>query len=372
METSANLNRSAWTAPTYNSKSHNAAVSYSSSTLTDSAGCDSTTELCQTGFPAANFSEPFSCTCNGDMVPGDNGQQIGGHCGLWNFGDPAAWCFVNTGVMNCGALATFKGKTMSAGPCQSGLFDQLVVMRSKATTVGLIQYISVLIFGTLLAITSCCMTCLAVAAHNTPKQRKYHDDNSLPWMDLVIIKPNNAICWQVLGWHQVSWDADDPKLYPSSESKKWDRLTSTPSGKYQCSEMQAAAFLGFTQKSWDSLDQEEDRLLAERGGEDDELVDAQLADQFYAWSEEASKRITAATPEIKRLEVYGFYHQARQGNASGLRPSENDPEEQQKYDTWYRLLGMTRATAMREYINAVKELPPAPGVAENPSWKMPF
>jgi len=278
---------------------------------------------------------------------------------------------VNSGAVNCGTLETYKGATMSVGPCQSGLFDQLVVMRSKATAVGFIQYISVLIVGTLLAIISCCMACVAYADNKAPKQRRYHEDNSLPWMDLVIIKPNNAICWQVLGWSQVSWDADDPKLYPSSEAKKWNSLTSTPSGKYQCSEMQAAAFLGFTQHSWDSLDQEEDRLLAERGGEQDELVDAQLADQFYAWNEEASKRITAATPEIKRLEVYGFYHQARQGNVSGLRPSENDPEEQNKYDAWYRLLGMTRSTAVREYINAAKELPPAPGVPENPSWGRP-
>jgi len=186
----------------------------------------------------------------------------------------------------------------------------------------------------------------------------------------VVIKPNNAICWQVLGWQQVSWDSDDPKLYPRSEGRKWSYLTETPAGEYQCSEKQAAAFLGFTAVSWDALGQEEDRLLAERGGDvaQDELVESGLADQFYAWNEEASKRITAATPEIKRLEIYGFYHQARQGNVSGLRPSGNDSDDQKKYDAWYRLIGMTRSAAMREYINAAKELPPAPGVPENPNW----
>jgi acyl-CoA-binding protein len=250
-----------------------------------------------------------------------------------------------------------------------------VVNRSKALATGFYQFIGVLVLGVLIAFLSCGMAAAAFFLNRMPREKRYHADNSLPWNDLLIARPQNGKMWEVLGWNQVSWEGDDPAFYPRSESKTWAQLSrEARGGRFDVSEQQAASFLGFTQHTWDVEAKRDAHDLAARGGAElpeDDLVEAVLADQFYAWQEEASKRITAQTPEIKRFEIYGYYHQAVQGNVSGLRPPPSEAEEQKKYDSWFRLMGMTRTNAMQKYIQAVKELPMPSGVPQNGTWKAP-
>merc|ERR1719262_262943 len=128
---------------------------------------------------------------------------------------------------------------------------------------GLIQYMTVLALGTVLACMSCCMACTAQYLNKMPREKRYHEDNSLPWADLVEAKPKNAKMWEVLGWDKVSWEGDDPKLYPRSEYKTWAQLGRQPrGGRFDVSEQQAATFLGYTQNTWDGEAKDEAHRLA--------------------------------------------------------------------------------------------------------------
>jgi len=82
-----------------------------------------------------------------------------------------------------------------------------------------------------------------------------------------------------------------------------------------------------------------------------------LEDQFRWAEEEASECVNDNTPEDVRLELYGFYHQAVQGNVTGTRPVVPGMI-QLKYDTWKRWEGMPRDEAMQRYIASVRALPP--------------
>lgn len=93
-----------------------------------------------------------------------------------------------------------------------------------------------------------------------------------------------------------------------------------------------------------------------------------LDEQFRWAQEQASKNLTDHTPQEKKLELYGYYHQAVQGNVTGERPSMWHFLDQHKYDAWKRVEGMPRNDAMRRYIEAVQRLPPAPGVIQDPGW----
>jgi acyl-CoA-binding protein len=82
-----------------------------------------------------------------------------------------------------------------------------------------------------------------------------------------------------------------------------------------------------------------------------------LDEEFRYYQEEASRKLSDATPDARRYELYGFYHQAVQGNVQGERPSFFHQDDQMKYDSWARLKGMPRNEAMRGYCNAVKAIP---------------
>jgi acyl-CoA-binding protein len=82
-----------------------------------------------------------------------------------------------------------------------------------------------------------------------------------------------------------------------------------------------------------------------------------LEDEFRFAQEEASRKLSDGTQDEQRFELYGFFHQAVQGNIQGERPSFFHKEDQMKYDSWTRLRGMPRNEAMRRYIDAVKNLP---------------
>lgn len=83
-----------------------------------------------------------------------------------------------------------------------------------------------------------------------------------------------------------------------------------------------------------------------------------IEEEFRYYQEEASLRLSDSTPDATRYELYGFYHQAVQGNVQGERPSFFHHDDQMKYDAWARLKGMPRNEAMRGYCNAVKRLAP--------------
>jgi len=363
-------NAAAWVAPSYDERAHNAAVSYKKS-ITTAAVCEDTDLMCKNGPPADTFNQE-SCSCNGLYISVTHSSKIvkqGGHCNLWNFGDATPWCYVNVGVKNCGTVTTLTtgpdlGYSRSSGPCEDEVFSYLVVNKSQALEKGLNQYLNVLVCTLCLALLSFFMASAAYYANRTPQEKRYHEDNNLPWSELGAARRKNEQMWTVLGWDKVRWEADDPNLYPPSENKSWAQLSKQPRNGAQASEAEAAAALGFTEDTWDGSAQQDARTLAANGSsgqesQQDELVEAQVADQFYAWQEEASRRITAETPETKRLEVYGLYHQSSQGDVSGLRPSgATGLDEQKKYDAWFKLRGMSRAQAMQKYISAVKELQP--------------
>merc|ERR1719162_964801 len=158
-------------------------------------------------------------------------------------------------------------------------------MRSQALATGIIQYSIVLGLGLILAVLSCCMACAVGFLNRLPKEKRYHADNSLPWDDLVIARPQNGKMWEVLGWTKASWEGDEPALYPRSESNSWSALGRTArGGRFNETEQQAASFLGFTQPTWD-MDDAQNRDLAARGGDQenyafgqqDDLVEAVLA-----------------------------------------------------------------------------------------------
>jgi acyl-CoA-binding protein len=56
------------------------------------------------------------------------------------------------------------------------------------------------------------------------------------------------------------------------------------------------------------------------------------------------------------LEIYALYKQATVGDVSGNRPGMLDAVGRAKYDSWAKLRGTPRETAMQRYIDLVARL----------------
>ena len=56
------------------------------------------------------------------------------------------------------------------------------------------------------------------------------------------------------------------------------------------------------------------------------------------------------------LKLYSLYKQSTSGDVAGKRPGFTDPVGRAKYDAWDRLKGMSRDTAMQQYIDLVNRL----------------
>lgn len=56
------------------------------------------------------------------------------------------------------------------------------------------------------------------------------------------------------------------------------------------------------------------------------------------------------------LALYGLYKQATQGDDRGSRPSFWDMTGQAKWDAWAKHAGMSRETAMGQYVELVQKL----------------
>jgi acyl-CoA-binding protein len=63
-----------------------------------------------------------------------------------------------------------------------------------------------------------------------------------------------------------------------------------------------------------------------------------------------------------KLELYGLYRQARDGDVEGRRPSPFDLVGRFKYDAWSSHKGMAREEAMRQYISTVENFAKEKGV----------
>lgn len=56
------------------------------------------------------------------------------------------------------------------------------------------------------------------------------------------------------------------------------------------------------------------------------------------------------------LQLYALYKQATSGDVSGKRPGFTDPPGRLKYDSWAKRKGLSKNSAMQEYIDLVDKL----------------
>lgn len=57
-----------------------------------------------------------------------------------------------------------------------------------------------------------------------------------------------------------------------------------------------------------------------------------------------------------KLEFYALFKQATEGNVTGKRPGLLSIIERAKYDAWAKLQGMSRESAMQQYVTKVNTL----------------
>ncbi|MBS3804322.1 MAG: acyl-CoA-binding protein [Oleiphilaceae bacterium] len=57
-----------------------------------------------------------------------------------------------------------------------------------------------------------------------------------------------------------------------------------------------------------------------------------------------------------KLEFYGLYKQATQGDVTGKRPGMMDFVGRAKYDAWANVKGMPKEQAMQKYIDRLEEM----------------
>lgn len=83
-----------------------------------------------------------------------------------------------------------------------------------------------------------------------------------------------------------------------------------------------------------------------------------MSDLDSAFSKAAKdvQTLSAKPDNSTLLRLYALYKQATLGNARGKRPGFFDLVGQAKFDTWKKLQGMSKETAMQEYINLVNQL----------------
>ncbi|GAA3965976.1 acyl-CoA-binding protein [Allohahella marinimesophila] len=57
-----------------------------------------------------------------------------------------------------------------------------------------------------------------------------------------------------------------------------------------------------------------------------------------------------------KLELYGLYKQATEGDVTGSRPGMMDFINRAKYDAWADLKGISKESAMQRYIDSIENL----------------
>ena len=82
---------------------------------------------------------------------------------------------------------------------------------------------------------------------------------------------------------------------------------------------------------------------------------ASLQEQFDAAVVE-SKSMTRRPDDETLLEIYSYYKQATDGDATGSRPGAFDFVARAKYDAWKAREGMKKDVAMRGYVKLIAHL----------------
>lgn len=79
-------------------------------------------------------------------------------------------------------------------------------------------------------------------------------------------------------------------------------------------------------------------------------------DKRFEAAQAAVKRLPSRPDDDTLLELYSWFKQATEGNATGSRPSAFDFVARAKYDAWKARSGARKDAAMRAYIKLVEHL----------------
>jgi len=79
-------------------------------------------------------------------------------------------------------------------------------------------------------------------------------------------------------------------------------------------------------------------------------------DKQFAAAQAAVKRLSTRPDDDSLLELYSWFKQATEGDATGSRPGAFDFVARAKYDAWQARKGARKDVAMRAYIKLVEHL----------------
>lgn len=82
---------------------------------------------------------------------------------------------------------------------------------------------------------------------------------------------------------------------------------------------------------------------------------ANLQEEFEA-AQAAAKNLPSRPDNETLLELYSYFKQATEGDASGPRPGAFDFVGRAKYDAWEARKGVGKQAAMRAYVKLVEHL----------------
>lgn len=80
-----------------------------------------------------------------------------------------------------------------------------------------------------------------------------------------------------------------------------------------------------------------------------------MSEQFDAAKQRVSELTEDPGNEVK-LQLYGLFKQATEGDVSGKRPGFTNPVGRAKHDAWAQCAGMSSADAEAQYIALVDSL----------------
>jgi acyl-CoA-binding protein len=79
-------------------------------------------------------------------------------------------------------------------------------------------------------------------------------------------------------------------------------------------------------------------------------------DKQFAAAQASVKRLSNRPDDDSLLELYSWFKQATEGDATGSRPGAFDFVARAKYDAWQARKGARKDVAMRAYIKLVEHL----------------
>jgi acyl-CoA-binding protein len=79
-------------------------------------------------------------------------------------------------------------------------------------------------------------------------------------------------------------------------------------------------------------------------------------DKRFAAAQGAARKLSTKPENETLLELYSYYKQATEGDASGPRPGPFEFVARAKYDAWEARQGLKKDVAIRGYIKLVEHL----------------